>query len=214
MLAEPGRSTLLVATRNPGKIRELERILGGRGLRIVTPVDLGIGPSAAEDDVEAAPTFIGNALAKARYFAGRCGLPTLAEDSGLVVPRLGGGPGVRSRRFALDAGSTPPDTIGEELDIANNRLLLERLAGSPDDARHAWYVCAAALVQGDPNRIAIGTLEGRIGFEERGSGGFGYDSLFIPLGMVRTAAELSPDEKSRISHRARALRALGTVRDR
>jgi XTP/dITP diphosphohydrolase len=131
---------LLVATRNPGKVRELHALLGGSGWEVVGLDALGIAETPEEEAVEAFESFEENALAKARYFAERTGMAALADDSGLVVDALGGAPGVRSRRFAA-----PDEARGERQDEANNRRLLELLAETPDAARTARFVCAAAF---------------------------------------------------------------------
>lgn len=194
---------LLVATRNAGKVREIGALLEGSGREAVGLAELGIPESPEEEAVEAFETFRENALAKARHFAALTGLPALADDSGLVVDALGGAPGVRSRRFAA-----PDARRGEGQDEANNRRLLELLEETPDVARTGRFVCAAAYV--DPagvETVRTGELEGRIARALRGSGGFGYDPVFL-LADGRTLAELTPAEKNRHSHRGRAVRAL------
>lgn len=194
---------LLVATRNPGKVREIGALLEGGGWEAVGLAELGIEESPEEEAVEAFETFEENALAKARYFAERTGLSSLADDSGLVVDALGGAPGVRSRRFAA-----PDATRGERQDQANNRRLLELLEDTTDVARTARFVCAAAFAAPDgAHAVRTGALEGRIAGEPRGAGGFGYDAVFL-LPDGRTLAELAPPEKNALSHRGRAVRAL------
>lgn len=194
---------LLVATRNAGKVREIGALLEGSGREAVGLAELGIPESPEEEAVEAFETFRENALAKARHFAALTGLPALADDSGLVVDALGGAPGVRSRRFAA-----PDAARGEGQDEANNRRLLELLAETPDVARTARFVCAAAYVDpADGETVRTGELEGRIARAPRGTGGFGYDPVFL-LADGRTLAELPPAEKNRQSHRGRAVRAL------
>lgn len=205
-----GRPRVLVATRSHHKLAEVRAILGGT-LRIAGgPVELvdldtaGIPPDAREDEIEAFASFRENALAKARHFAARSGLPTVADDSGIVVHALGGAPGVRSKRF-----SGRDDLSGRELDDANNALLLERLAGVPDDERTAHYVCAAACVLPQSGAIvALGTSAGRILHAPAGTGGFGYDPLFRVPGVGRSFGELDSDAKHALSHRGRAFRAL------
>lgn len=201
---------VLVATRSAHKLEEVRAILGD-SLRVHgEPVDLvdlrtiGIEPSPDEESIEAFDTFIDNALAKARYFAERSGLPVIADDSGIVVHALNGEPGVRSKRF-----SGRDDLSGQALDDANNRLLLERLTGVPDERRGAHYVCAAALVGAAAGPlIAIGTCSGTILHEPTGEGGFGYDPLFRVTELGRSFGELGPNEKHLVSHRGRAFRAL------
>jgi XTP/dITP diphosphohydrolase len=186
---------LAFASGNQHKVAEIAAMLKPRGWEVV-PLPLTVD--------EDAPTFAGNAEKKARAALARSGLPSLADDSGLEVDALGGAPGVLSARYAGE----PCD------DAANNGKLLGALAGVPDERRTARFRCALVFVDGDGTRLeADGTCEGRIGHAPRGSFGFGYDPLFI-LDRVaddaagRTMAELAPDEKNRISHRARALEQL------
>lgn len=196
---------LVVATRNPGKVREIHEMLAGLGgYEVVGLAELGIPESSDEDDVEAFETFEENALAKAHYFARKTGELALADDSGLCVDALDGRPGVRSRRFA------PVDEArGERQDGANNRHLLALLAGVPDEARTARYVCAAAAAWPDGRELVrTGTCEGAILRAPRGAGGFGYDPLFYIEDEGQTFGELPPDRKNARSHRGRAVRAL------
>lgn len=200
---------LLLATRSGHKLREIRQILGN-GATVVSLAEQGVAPSAAEDSIEAFDTFIENALAKARYFHRLTGLPTLADDSGICVDALGGGPGVRSKRF-----SGRHDLAGLDLDRANNRTLVEALAGTTGEDRAARYVCAAVLVTAaSPWTCAIGTVSGRLLETPRGNGGFGYDPLFLLPDMQRTFAELDARQKHRLSHRGRAFRALAVALDR
>lgn len=197
---------LLAATRSADKLREIRRILAPyTGLEVIDLHEAGIPESPDEDAVEAFDSFEENALAKARYFAARSDLPVLADDSGLCVDALGGAPGVRSKRF-----SGRSDLRGVELDRANNALLLERLTGVPDPDRTGRYVCAAAVVlPAGTDRVSIGTCEGVILAGPRGSGGFGYDPLFLVPETGSTFGELSPGDKDRLSHRGMAVRAAG-----
>ncbi len=197
---------VLVATRNADKLREIRQVLAGHaGIELIDLREAAIPESPAEDEVEAFESFEENALAKARYFATRSGMPTLADDSGLCVDALGGAPGVRSRRFSGRA-----DLRGAELDRANNALLLERLAEVPEAERTARYVCAAAVVFPlAVERVFRGTCEGVILPEPRGSGGFGYDPLFLVPEEGATFGELPPERKDRLSHRGRAIREAG-----
>ena len=199
------RLRIAVGTRSAHKLEEIRAIFGVReDIELLGLDDLGIPPSPAEEGVETFDTFIGNARAKAAFYASRTGLPTLADDSGLAVDALGGAPGVRSKRFS---GRT--DLSGAALDRANNELLLERLGDTPDERRGARFVCVAALAFPNGRTVcAIGTVAGRIAREPRGRGGFGYDPLFLLPDLGVTFSELSPDEKNRRSHRARAFRAL------
>ena len=198
-------NTLLVATRNPGKMREIRRILAEvPGLRILDPNEAGVSFDVAEDDLERHASFEENALSKARYFHEKSGLPTVADDSGIEVDALGGAPGVRSKRFAPSAGLEGP-----KLDWANNRHLVERLTRVEPERRTARYVCVAALVDGAlPPLLFRGESGGMIVDEPRGEGGFGYDPHVLVPELGRTFAELSPAEKDARSHRGRAFRAL------
>ena len=201
---------LLVATRNPGKVREIREILADYPeLDIVGLDTLAIPETAEEDALEVFDTFEENALAKARYFARLTGERTLADDSGICVDALGGAPGVRSRRFAPG-----PDLRGAAQDGANNTYLLQQLAGMPESGRGAQYVCAAALA-GPGEAVFLGTCEGVVLEEPRGAGGFGYDPLFYIPSERCTFGELDPARKNEISHRGRAVRqaaaALGAA---
>lgn len=197
---------LLVATRSADKLREIRQILAAHaGLEVIDLREAGIPESPDEDAIEAFDSFEENALAKARWFAALSPLPVLADDSGLCVDALGGAPGVRSKRF-----SGRSDLRGAELDGANNALLLKRLEGVPEAERTGRYVCAAALVlPGGRERVSIGTCEGVILEAPRGSGGFGYDPLFLVPEAGATFGELSAADKDRLSHRGKAVRAAG-----
>jgi XTP/dITP diphosphohydrolase len=195
---------LLVATRNPGKLAEARQLLESSGIAVLSPDEAGVTWSAAEDLLEQAETFEGNARAKAEYFAKRVGLATVADDSGLEVIALGGAPGVRSRRWAGASGSA------DEVDAANNRELLRRLAGAPEARRHARYRCVLALTEPGQlvPRVFEGVCAGTILTEPRGTGGFGYDPLFLSDDLGRTFGEASQQEKNEVSHRGRAFRQL------
>jgi XTP/dITP diphosphohydrolase len=176
-----------------------------RGIDALDLTAAGIEESPAEHGLEIHTTFEENAVVKARYFHGRSGLPTLADDSGLVVAALGGRPGVLSKRWS---GRT--DLKGQPLDDENNRLLLQLMRGVVD--RRAGYVCAAAIVAGDGSAdgalVRRGEVRGRITDLPRGTGGFGYDPYFLSDELGCTFGEASPEEKARVSHRARAVAAL------
>lgn len=194
---------LVVATRNAGKVREIDRILSGYpAVQVVGLASLEIPESPEEDDIEGFDTFEENALAKARYFAAKTGELTLADDSGICVEALGGAPGVRSRRFA------PVDEVrGEGQDTANNRHLLALLADRGEGERGAAYVCAVALAWPSGHEtVFVGRCEGVVLSETRGSGGFGYDPLFYLPEERATFGELPPERKDEISHRGRAVR--------
>ena len=196
MNASPPPVDWVLASGNEGKRAEFERLLGATGWRLQTQSALGISPAD-----ETAVTFVENALAKARHAAAASGLPALADDSGLVVPALGGAPGVRSARYA----GTGAD------DEANVARLLAELERRPGDARTAYFVCVLVALRAadDPDPlVARGTWHGRIATAPRGRGGFGYDPVFVPADDARTAAELAPHEKAAASHRGEAVRAL------
>ncbi len=186
---------LVIASNNPGKLREFQRMLAPLGIEVLTQAELGI--SEAE---EPHCTFVENALAKARHVSAASGLPALADDSGICVAALGGAPGVQSARYAGDSPKS---------DSKNNEKLLREMQGVAD--RRAHYYCVLVLVHHaeDPQPvIAEGEWHGEIGHEERGEGGFGYDPLFRLPESGKTAAELSHDEKALVSHRAKALKVL------
>ncbi len=195
-------AVLLLATRSTGKLRELVPICAARGISALGLDAAGVVESRVEDELEMLDSFEGNALAKARHFHQQTGLPTAADDSGLVVPALGGLPGVKSKRW-----SGRPDLSGRALDEENNRLLLERLQGIGD--RRAYYVCAAAYVDSTGEIVRRGEVHGRIVDRPRGDDGFGYDPYFEAdeLGG-RTFGEATREEKEMVSHRARAFGAL------
>lgn len=186
--------TLLLATRNDGKVRELRALLQNEPLRTET---LATHPEAGEVE-ERGKTFDENARVKAAHAARGTGLWALGEDSGLEVDALDGAPGVRSARYAGIHGD----------DEANNARLMRELAGSRD--RTARYVCVLALARPDGEVVATtrGTCEGSLTAEPRGSGGFGYDPYFVHERMDRTMAELEPSEKDALSHRGQAVRAF------
>lgn len=198
--ASEGR-TVLVATRSAGKLREIMPLLAVAGWRAVDLDAAGIAESAAEDSLETAETFEENALAKARYFAARSGLPVLADDSGLMCDALGGAPGVYSKRW-----SARPELSGAALDAANNAHLLDALRSA--GTRRARYRCAAAWVDGAAEFVAVGETTGRILDVAEGAEGFGYDPLFFSDELGASFGVVVREEKSRVSHRGRAVRAL------
>lgn len=195
---------LLAATRSPGKQPEIRRVLEPAGVEVIFPDDAGLWESPIEDTLELAESFEGNARRKAEYFARLSGLPTMADDSGLEVFALGGAPGVRSRRWAGASGSS------DQIDAANNAELLRRLRGAPEPRRRARYRCVLVLLRepGSVPQVFEGVATGRILEEPRGSGGFGYDPLFLSDDLGRSFSEATPEEKDAVSHRGRALRAL------
>ncbi|MDD4888842.1 MAG: RdgB/HAM1 family non-canonical purine NTP pyrophosphatase [Phycisphaerae bacterium] len=195
--------TILLATSNPGKLREIQSAMGDLPVRWITLKGLSAAIPQAE---ETGDTFAANAIEKAVYYSRAAGLRTLADDSGLQVDALGGAPGVRSARYAgLDS-----DVVGrEQADAANNARLLAELANVPDEKRTARFRCALALVDGE--RVLVetsGVVEGRMLRAPRGTNGFGYDPLFFIPAMGCTTAELTQEQKNQISHRGQAVRAL------
>lgn len=192
---------VVVASRNRHKVHEIAALFAGAGLEIeLVPID-DLAPDAELDESE--PTFEGNALAKARQAAAACGVPAIADDSGIEVDALGGAPGVHSARWS----GLPCD------DARNNAKMLRELGSTPPERRTARYRCVAAFV--DPTRdielCRPGTCEGRILDAPCGDGGFGYDPLFFIEPLGRTMAEITLDEKNRLSHRAEAFRALAAA---
>lgn len=186
---------LLVATRNRGKLKEIRVLLDGLVDQLLCSADLPDLPETVEDG----SAFVDNALKKAREACQASGLPTLADDSGLVVDGLEGRPGVLSARFS------GPDAN----DASNNRKLMAELALLPMASRKAAFVCVMAFVHPDGSEQTFqGSVSGRILDGLRGEGGFGYDPLFLVDGFQKTMAELSMEEKNSISHRGQALRAF------
>ena len=192
-----GVRRLLVATSNPGKVRELAVILAGLPVELVG-LD-AVGRGRLPEVEETGDTFLDNARIKARAYAAWSGLAALADDSGLEVDALRGAPGVRSARYAGEGAD----------DQANLDKLLAELAGVPGDRRTARFRCAAVLVDPDGGeQHAEAAWEGRLLTEPRGTGGFGYDPVFVPVGWHRTSAEVDAATKNAASHRALAFTAL------
>lgn len=196
---------VFLASRNRKKIEEMERILCQHlpGIEVLGIDDV----DAYEEPVEDHPTFEGNALLKARAGYAATGLPALADDSGLCVDALNGMPGVLSARW-----SGPPQGSKEGQDDRNNQLLLAQLEDVPDERRTAHFMCAVAFVHPGGAECASGTMPGRVIRECRGSGGFGYDVLFVADDRPGlTTAELSVADKDAISHRGWALRRMAPI---
>jgi XTP/dITP diphosphohydrolase len=201
VLADTGPADAVVlATRNQAKLRELARILGPHEV-------IGLDQFPGAPDVpETGATFEANALLKARAIAAYTGMPAVADDSGLCVAALNGMPGVLSARWAGQHGD----------DQANLELVLAQVADVPGVRLGARFVCAAALVvpgdggasSGHREWVVTGEVAGRLIRERRGTGGFGYDPIFVPDGFEQTTAEMTPEAKDAISHRGRAFRAL------
>ena len=188
---------LVLASNNPGKLREIAALLERLSIEVIPQERLGI-PEAAEPHL----TFLENALAKARHASRMAGLPALADDSGLCVEALDGQPGVNSAYYAGRDGDR------EERDARNNRKLLDSI---PGEERDAYYCCVMVLVRNadDPRPlVAEGVWRGEIARVPRGANGFGYDPLFRLADLDQTAAELDPALKNRLSHRAQALQKL------
>ncbi len=189
---------LFLATRNEGKIREIEELLKDCKISLTSLRDYPDAPEVVENGV----AYRDNALKKARFFTGWMGKLTVADDSGLEVDHLEGKPGVFSARYAGDGGD----------DRENNRKLLRELRGIPLEKRGAVFRCVMALVtpRGD-EEVVEGECRGQIALEERGERGFGYDPIFVIPRYGKTVAELSIAEKNRVSHRGKALRKLKNV---
>jgi XTP/dITP diphosphohydrolase len=186
---------IIFATGNQGKLREIRMILEGTGLEIISMKEAGVTGDIEENGT----TFKENALIKAKAVCSMTGMPALADDSGLVIDALGGEPGIHSARY-----------LGHDTsyDIKNNDLI-RRLEGVPDEKRSARFVCAIACALPDGRTFTEeAAMEGRIGYEIRGENGFGYDPIFFLPEYGCTSAEISPEEKNRISHRGKALRAM------
>jgi len=189
---------LVLASSNPGKLREFREMLAPLGIEVVPQAELGI-----TDAEESHETFLENALAKARHASRAAGLPAFSDDSGICVEALNGAPGVVSARYAAAAGDR------EEQDRRNNEKLLAELRGSRE--RSAHYYCVIVLVRhaADPEpMIAEGRWHGEVADTPRGSNGFGYDPYFYVPALGMSAAELAPDLKNAVSHRGQALRRL------
>jgi XTP/dITP diphosphohydrolase len=186
---------IVLATGNPGKVREIQRILGELGVDVVPQSEFGVG-----DADETGTSFVENALIKARHASLMTGLPAIADDSGLVVDALEGRPGVYSARYS------GPDATDE----SNIDRLLQELRGVPDERRTAAFHCCAVYVSPDDSTslVAEGRWQGKILERRRGTAGFGYDPVFFDPECGRTAAELGPELKNARSHRGKALTAL------
>ena len=191
----PGK--LVIASHNAGKVREIAALLEGRGLEIVSAAELDL-----PEPVENGTTFFANAELKARSAADLSGFVALADDSGLCVDALGGDPGV----YTADWAETP---TGRDWSLAMRKVEDALIAKGPDASRTAHFVCVLALAWPDGHvEWFEGRAEGALTWPPRGTVGFGYDPVFVPLGDDRTYAELAPDEKHAISHRADAFRQL------
>lgn len=189
---------ILVATGNPGKLVEIQALLDEPSLTLLTPAMLGLGLEVEETGA----TYAENAALKALAYAQAAGLLTLADDSGLEVAALGGLPGIRSARFSAKPGATDAD---------RRAYLLERLQGQPRPWRAHFHCTVALATPAGELRFAEGQCPGEIIPEERGQNGFGYDPIFLLPELGRTMAELGMEEKNRLSHRARAIKAARPI---
>jgi XTP/dITP diphosphohydrolase len=186
---------LLLASQNPGKLNEMRLLAEGLRFRVLGPQEVGI----LEAPEETGSTFLENAVLKARHYARRSGLLTVADDSGLAVDALGGGPGLHSSRFGGEGAS----------DAERNRLLLEKLRGVPRERRTARFTSAVAVARGREILFqAEESVEGLIAEAPRGANGFGYDPLFFYAPFGKTFGEVPRDEKDRVSHRGKAFARL------
>ena len=202
---------LLAATRSKGKQAEFRRLLEAAGHEVIFPDDAGIMlREELEDGLEVESSFEGNARRKAEYFARLSGMPTIADDSGLEVIALGGAPGVRSKRWSGVSGTEA------EVTAANNAVLLRRLSGAPPARRTARYRCVIVYLSSPSAAPEIfeGTCPGRILEQPDGSGGFGYDPLFLSAEIGKSFGSASAEEKDAISHRGKALTAFIAALDR
>ena len=189
---------IIFATGNKDKMKEIRAILADLGMEILSMKEAGLTADITEDGV----TFEENAEIKARAIAGLCRDIVLADDSGLEIDALGGEPGIYAARY-----------LGEDTSYrVKNKNLIDRLEGIPDEKRTARFVCAIAAVFPDgSSEVVRGVIEGRIGYEERGNNGFGYDPIFIAPEYGCTTAELSEEQKNRISHRGKALEMMKII---
>lgn len=196
-----GISQILFATGNEGKMREIRSILADTGARVLSMKEAGVSIDIEENGT----TFEENALIKARAVSAaltKADCVVLADDSGLVIDALNGEPGIYSARY-----------MGEDTSYeVKNTNLIERLEGVPDEKRTARFVCAIAAVMPDGREFTVkAAIEGRIGYEQKGEGGFGYDPIFYVPEFGKTTAELTAEEKNRVSHRGKALEQMKEV---
>ncbi len=188
---------LVIATHNPGKLREIAALLAPHGVAVISAGELGLA-----EPVEDAPDFFGNARIKALAAATASGLPALADDSGFCVAALGGAPGVLSARWA------PSQVNGADKDFAPAMARVNNELGENAD-RRAWFIAALCLAWPDGHtETFIGRIDGSVAWPPRGANGFGYDPIFIAAGRTQTFGEMAADEKHAISHRARAFAQL------
>ena len=193
-MENPKRSPLLIATNNKGKVKELQDLLKGMGLELITPAQIGLDLDVIEDG----STYAENASKKAVAFAQASGLVSLADDSGLEVAALGGAPGLYSARFGSTNG-------GKLSDAERRAFLIQNLQDKPRPWAARFHATIAVAVPNGETYLAEGFCEGEVIPEERGMGGFGYDPVFLLSELGKTMAELSMEEKNRLSHRARAV---------
>ncbi len=201
---------LVIASHNQGKVKEISALLAPYGVQVFNG-----GEMVPEEPVEDAPDFMGNALIKAEFFAERTGKPALADDSGLVVPALGGAPGIYSARWAEvaegQAHTEQAGTSRRDFPMAMEKIRTSLLdATGKEQGQAAYFACAlAVMLPGGAPPVAVeGRVNGVLSFPPRGTRGFGYDPIFIADGMHQTFAEINPEEKHGISHRADAFKKL------
>ena len=189
------KGRIVFATGNAGKMREIRMIMEDMGMEILSMKEIGLNPDIVEDGT----TFTENAIIKAKAVAALTDAIVLADDSGLEIDALNKEPGIYSARY-----------MGEDTSYRiKNANLIERLEGVPDEKRTARFVCAIAAVLPNGELLTtLGTVEGRIGYEEKGANGFGYDPIFFLPEFGCTSAELTDEQKNEISHRGKALRAM------
>lgn len=200
---------IILATRNPGKLREIRQVLASIPVKVVGLDEVSDVPEPEENGA----TFAENSRDKALYYARATGQWCLADDSGLEVDALDGAPGVRSARYAEDL--VPADASRDEIDSANNRKLLQELQNVPEENRTARFVCHLTLAS--PQQVLLetfDTIEGRIGYDYAGENGFGYDPLFFVPQLGCTTAQLDSQQKNSISHRGKAVRHFGHLLER
>lgn len=195
MMAQMSDADLLLASQNNGKLQEMKELIAGLPFRVLSPCDVGIHDAPEETGT----SFLENAILKARHYARRSGRLTVADDSGLSVDALDGGPGLYSSRFGGE-GATDAD---------RNRLLLEKLKDVAEPSRGARFTSAVAVARGDEILFqTVASVEGRIADAPRGANGFGYDPLFFYPPFGRTFGEVAPAEKAKVSHRGQAFATL------
>ena len=198
--------SIVLATCNSGKLREIRQVLSGLEVEVIGLDDF----SGIPEPEEAGSTFAENARRKAKHYASATGCWCLADDSGIVVDALAGRPGVLSARYASER--RPAEADRDQIDQANNQKLLEEMRGVPDGKRTARFVCHLTLSDGESFPVeATGSVEGKIALGPAGKNGFGYDPVFVPSEVGCTMAELTAEQKNAISHRGKAVREFAAL---